>query len=370
MTLAEMAEELGLSARTVSSVVNGKAKERRISKATAERVRQYLDLKGFVPSLNATRMRKSPDGLIGILHSGGLAGHQAKAFEMLLDRLDGTADRPMEVRLVRQDRFPEGLRDMVARGVSKVVWIQRGHPERELLGRDDITGFLGRVQLIIQNFLFSRSRNEHGLTSRGVHLVGVDRQKGYEVLASRIAALGHRCVLLPQLDSYGFATRFMVGGMRAVGIRLASCPGFVSKGDLALDAEALVEPVMRSMQQDGATVVCMGSDDSAAHLMGALLRRGIRVPGDISVTGFEGLEFGASLVPALTTLSMPVAAMVERVCNIVAGEAKRHRHCFDLELVERDSLGPAPRRLSRSGRTRASSRSGKRHTGSERAGNE
>ena len=53
-----VADALGLHRRTVSAVVNGTARERRISAATVERVEQYLAAVGYVPSRQAQELRE------------------------------------------------------------------------------------------------------------------------------------------------------------------------------------------------------------------------------------------------------------------------------------------------------------------------
>jgi DNA-binding LacI/PurR family transcriptional regulator len=66
--------------------------------------------------------------------------------------------------------------------------------------------------------------------------------------------------------------------------------------------------------------VFTGNDDSAIGVMNALYEKGLRIPDDISVVGFDDLELSAFLTPPLTTVNAPT----ERVGKTAA------RHLFNL----------------------------------------
>ena len=71
---------------------------------------------------------------------------------------------------------------------------------------------------------------------------------------------------------------------------------------------------------------------------------GYKVPEDISLTGFDGVEIGKYVIPSLTTLKQPVDSMARETARIlfdIIGKKAKHQHCvFDGELVVRDSTMP------------------------------
>jgi len=99
------------------------------------------------------------------------------------------------------------------------------------------------------------------------------------------------------------------------------------------------------MREDKVTAACFASDENAAFVLGALVRKGVAIPDDLSITGFEGLLIGEALVPPLATLRMPAERMVARACDILNGKTDQRRNCFRLDLLERGSLGPVRQRL-------------------------
>ena len=78
-----------------------------------------------------------------------------------------------------------------------------------------------------------------------------------------------------------------------------------------------------------------------------LRERGIRVPQDMSVTGFDNVKLSEFCYPALTTLHIPREQIGHIICNClipVSGEPAMAEHeiVIDPEFVVRESTGPAP----------------------------
>ena len=89
------------------------------------------------------------------------------------------------------------------------------------------------------------------------------------------------------------------------------------------------------------TAIFAISDMLAIGAGKALSDAGYRVPEDISLTGFDGVEIGKYVIPSLTTLKQPVDSMARETARIlfdIIGKKAKHQHCvFDGELVVRDS---------------------------------
>jgi LacI family transcriptional regulator len=84
-------------------------------------------------------------------------------------------------------------------------------------------------------------------------------------------------------------------------------------------------------------------------MLHAAYRRGLRVPDDVSVSGFDDIPVAAATVPALTTVRMPTEAMIESAIDLVIGprDARADAHpVMRPELVIRASTGPAPAHAS------------------------
>ena len=92
------------------------------------------------------------------------------------------------------------------------------------------------------------------------------------------------------------------------------------------------------------TALLAMSDKAAVAAMDWLARRGLRVPADVSVVGFDGVPEGARASPALTTAAQPLPRIAARAVEaIIDGAMPEGRETFPVTVVERESTGPAPR---------------------------
>nr|WP_284294904.1 substrate-binding domain-containing protein [Luteimicrobium album] len=82
------------------------------------------------------------------------------------------------------------------------------------------------------------------------------------------------------------------------------------------------------------------NDVVAFALVGELARRGVRVPDDVSVIGFDGLDLGARSNPRLTTIRQPIDAMgeiaLQLASRLIAGDPAEHI-VLEPSLLVRDS---------------------------------
>ncbi|MFD7026114.1 substrate-binding domain-containing protein, partial [Promicromonospora sukumoe] len=101
------------------------------------------------------------------------------------------------------------------------------------------------------------------------------------------------------------------------------------------------------------TAVFATADHLAVGIMAGIAEAGGSVPGDVSVIGFDGLDFAAYTTPGLTTVAQNMPAKVAEASRIVleeiegaagrgpgAGEGAREPVALDVHLVERGSVGP------------------------------
>ena len=100
------------------------------------------------------------------------------------------------------------------------------------------------------------------------------------------------------------------------------------------------------------TAIFASNDDMAAAAVNVAHRRGLEVPGDLSVVGFDDTAPATIVWPELTTVRQPVAAMAECALRLLLADLKARRfggpspameQVLDHELIVRQSSGP-PRR--------------------------
>lgn len=100
-------------------------------------------------------------------------------------------------------------------------------------------------------------------------------------------------------------------------------------------------------EHPGVTAIFAGSDAIALGVARALHAAGIRIPDDISLVGFDGIELASIMHPPLTTISQPLYEIGRAAVEILIGQFSRkdrvpeHRN-FDVRLIERDSCRELP----------------------------
>jgi len=325
--MAEIAAELGLSRMYVSCVANGTARRRGLSEKTIQRVQEHLDRRGYVPSRYACNLRSAPTRVIGIMYVNELSSHLAAGFQRLVGRL-GTGDQPLEIGMASNDRVEVAVRDLLARRVTDLIWINNTSQALEQYRWGAAAPYLSNVRTIIYNYRFDLPYGDQDLVDRGFALVGVNRMVHIRRLALMLKQLGHKVIALPDIARRG-GVEYYFEVFESVGLAVANGPSPFS-----------VEGMLQVMKEQGVTAACFHGDNPASLAIRELRDAGVRVPEDLTVTGFDGLS--RAYDRSLTTLVIPVEKMVDKVCELVTGGDREQRHCFDLELIEGRTHG-APR---------------------------
>ena len=189
-------------------------------------------------------------------------------------------------------------------------------------------------------------------------MVSVDNVAGAALAADHLAALGHRrfAVLTMELaDGPGgrvgmaevaaalYATsRERVEGYFAAlsrhGIDTAGIPLFETTADPATIHGALA--ALFAAPEPPTALLCQ-SDRIAMRALDWLRDRGLAVPGDVSVVGFDGVPEGAVTHPPLTTFAQPIRALGRRSVEVILDPGLgAHQEVLPVELVVRESTAP------------------------------
>jgi len=334
--MAEIAAELGLSRRTISSVVNGRARRLGHAQETIVRVERYLAERGYVPSQAATDLHRPTLERIGLIHLGHLYTHLQTAYDDIVARLAEGQDL-LELAVVPHRRLLDGVKALIARGATRVVWFQAW--EREAPESPSVAGYLANCRVVIYNHLFGQGDGSatQAALALGYHLVGVDRTAAYRRIGALLRGLGHRVVALVPDYTYGDEA------LAASGLTVVRPPLTTRADDPAEAARQYTAFARAAMRDHAVTALCIHGAGIAQYALANLVRAGVRVPEELTVIGFDGRPESEAYAVPLTTMDMPVADMVERTLGLLRRPRKEHRHCFEMRLVERGSHGRARR---------------------------
>ncbi|GAA2671449.1 MULTISPECIES: LacI family DNA-binding transcriptional regulator [Actinosynnema] len=329
--LSDIASQAGVSEATVSRVVNGKAG---VSPTTRQAVVAAMDVLGYERPL---RLRQRTQGLVGLIIpelTNPIFPVFAQVIEQVLTREGYT---PVLCTQTPGGSSEDQLTELlVDRGVTGIVFVSGLHADTTA-DPDRYVKLAGRgVPFVMVN----------GFTEHvSAPFVSVDYRAAARLAVSHLLELGHERVGLAvgppryvptQRLAEGFAAAFPAGvATGPVEHSLFTVEGGQAAADALLDR--------------GCTAVVCGSDLMAFGAIRAARGRGLRVPGDVSVVGFDDSPLIGFADPPLTTLRQPVEAMgqaaVHALLEEVAGTPAPHAEfVFQPELVVRGSTAARRRR--------------------------
>jgi LacI family transcriptional regulator len=188
--------------------------------------------------------------------------------------------------------------------------------------------------------------------------VRIDDFEAAQEMTNYLIKLGHRRIALikghpQQIASAererGFRAAVNAAGLDPSGIAVEQ--GYFTFRSGLEAAEKLLDLSNRP------TAIFASNDDMAAAAVSVAHRRGLDVPNDISVVGFDDTAPATTVWPELTTIRQPVAAMADAALDLLLSALRGRRHglppvsaerVLEHELVIRESSGPAPSQRRRS----------------------
>ncbi len=307
--LADVAERVGVSTKTVSNVVNGTGW---VSAAVRERILATIDELGYRPNLAARQLRSGSSGLLGLC-----------------------------VPSLREPYFAEFASEFVssaeARGATVLVTQSKGQREVELsmLECEDLPAVDGLVfsPLTLTPEDTARRRStvplvligEHGeaLASDTITHVGPDNAAAAEVATRHLLDSGRRRIAAVGLQTGDPST---TGHVRFEGYRRAlAAAGIELDPDLLVEVDrynraegswAIERLITSGVDFDG--VFCF-NDSLAFGALYTLAVRNVAVPDAVAVVGYDNIEEGGYLVPPLTTIDPGLASSTDLILDLLKG---------------------------------------------------
>jgi DNA-binding LacI/PurR family transcriptional regulator len=179
-----------------------------------------------------------------------------------------------------------------------------------------------------------------------VHAVMIKNVEGTRAAVNHLVQLGHRRIAYLG-DQFGYQSDVeRMSGYREA-LEAARIP---FQAELVVHGDSKTEAAIGAMNrlldlEQSPTAVCCYNDMTALGAIHAIHVRGLRVPEDVSVTGFDDLFFAPYTQPPLTTVRQPVHRMgqlaMENLVTLISGQELVAHVKVDAELIVRQSTGIA-----------------------------
>lgn len=329
VTIRAVAERAGVSAMTVSNVINGTGKA---SEATRARVRAAIDALDYRPNAAARALASPGASRIGIVYANP---QNAFLSAMLVGTLHAAAKLGAQLMVEHcgradYDAVAESLRSLVRSGANALLLPP---PYSEIVAGRPILAELGVPVAAIAA----------GRPMPGLITVRVDDRAAARTMTDLLIARGHRRIgFIAGPESHASTAARREGyrdALRAHG--LPADPELIVGGEFTFESglEA-AEALLDLPQPPGAIFAC--SDDLAAAVISVAARRDLRIPQDLAVAGFDDTPIAIKVWPTLTTVRQPIAAMAEQAVFALANGlrsngAEAEDRVVDFEIVERAS---------------------------------
>ncbi|MDN4482265.1 LacI family DNA-binding transcriptional regulator [Demequina lignilytica] len=322
-TITDVAQAAGVSRATVSRVMNGRPT---VDAAIAERVRRVVDELGYKPSRVAQSLSLGRTSTVGVI----VPDLGNPSFQQILHGVNRSAAAAGYRVLVADsaetpDDEPALIEDVRRRTDAVIVCSPR-------MNADTLAALLPRVQPIALV-----NRDEPVDAPRVV----VDSGAGVAEMCRHLIGLGHRRIVHLDGPVGSNAQAARLRGLTAIGeehpevelVRLP-CGSTIDEGHAVFD----------QARATGSTAIIGFNDLVALGVLEAARDRGVRVPRDLSVVGFDDIPFARLSSPALTTMSVDLEDVGETAWRALEarmkGEEEDGPRVFAPVLVPRASVDP------------------------------
>lgn len=328
ISIKDIAKAAGVSPSTVSRALNDHP---RISNETKERIRCLAQKMGYTPSLLARSLVTRDTATIGVVitsASDPFLAHivtsieevaQEQGYSVLMSSTYLDPDRELEVVSSFHGRRTRGI---------------------IVIGSQIDAGYLEMRDRFPLPIVLTNCRTYP-------YSVSTDNLTGARRAVEHLVRLGHRrIVYIANRRSYRSNLDRQTSYQQVLtenGIPVDD--GWIAEGDGTLQGGSSAARALLARTPRPTAVFCF-NDMTAIGVLGALQQSEVQVPAEMSIVGFDDVEFASHCYPRLTTVRQPTDLMGQRLMRmllvLIQGQEDVKPEVLPDELVIRDSTGPPP----------------------------
>lgn len=340
ITIKDIAKQCGVGVSTVSRALNNHPD---INPETRKKIMEVIEETGFIPNNSARNLKRTDAKCIAVL----VKGITNPFFSNMIQIIEEETQRNKYALVLRHVEYHEDEVD-VALELEK---------EKRLRGIVFLGGrFIHSEEKLAKlnvPFIFSTigAAGLENAAKAEFSNIAVDDRLESRKMTEYLMSLGHRNIAI-----IAERPEHPIGRLRVEGYREA----YEEQG-LAVLEEMIcyvqeemnhysmengyitARKLLESENGEKVTAIYAASDALAIGACRAVLEAGKRIPEDISVAGYDGIEMGEYYNPKLTTIKQPVEEMAKKtiglLLDVIAGREEHQQIIFPAELVVRESTG-------------------------------
>ncbi len=330
--LEDVATLAGVSTATVSRCLNAPDQ---VAEKTRARVQDAVRTLGYAPNFGAQALaakRTNTFGAVVPTMDNAIFAGALQAFQEELEKNGITL--LVAASTYSRDLEEDKIRTLIARGADALLLIGHDRKEEcyELLTRRGIP--------YIVTWAHDPTKPHRS--------VGFDNKVAMRALANKVLDLGHQRIgMITAETKENDRARGRLEGVRAAMADHGLNSADLSSVETQYTAPAGAQAFRNLMELNPRpTVVMCGNDVMAAGALRAAADMGLKVPQDVSVTGFDDIDLAEIVTPALTTIHVPDQGMGRHAARVLIA-ARNEDTPIEKETLEttikwRSSLGPPP----------------------------
>lgn len=337
-TSAEVARVAGVSRATVSLVLNGRGKEIGISADTRKRVTDVAARLGYHPHHAARALRRRQSRIIALLLRYSIDNFYNAEVINAAQEIALARGYSLTIMSMQTEDAQRRALDLLAGGIADGVIVSA--PPQDLL--TDLLRLAGDGMPVVVI--------QHRSPDPAIHSVRVDLEQGGYLATRHLIDLGHRRIghignQAQHLQRRRDRTDGYLKALQEAGLAVDEAIVVNDEASLRGGYNAMLK-----LTEDKATrpsAVFVYSDQMALGALKALRERGLAVPGDIAIVGFDGIVLADYSWPGLTTVEYSRAdigrdAIDAIIDQLEGGTATAREQVLPVRLRVRGSCGGTP----------------------------
>lgn len=340
VTIKDIAREAGVSHATVSCVLNGKAKQLRISDAASERIKAAADQLGYQRNEIARSMATGRNDVIAFVSCDvGAWGYTGRIMSGIME--EATRENfAVKVYHLEHSAPHNIIRQLIEQRVAGVIF----HSPQEI-DFDLILHEMGKKHIPCATVDLSSTTAGIGISS--------DNFQGTRDAVKYLAGLGHRRIAYIsdkcRLEFSVSRENGFIAGMKEYVPNSGNLQIAYGVSALDHDNELSIRNILIASKNKRPTAIICYSDYIACNVLQVAYQMGIKVPEDLSVVGFADLDIAKCAIVPLTTVAQPFEQMGKETASMLIDAIKNKRvdilnntenRKLEVKLVVRKSTAP------------------------------
>ena len=328
-TINDVARIAGVSPMTVSRVVNNQSG---VKPSTRDAVMRAIETLGYSPNAAARSLARAGVGRIGLLYSNPSSGYLG---EILLGALEGAHRSGAQLLIGKCDSDTASeqaaIQRLISEGVGGLI-LPPPHGESwsaiaeiEAHGVEAVAIAAGRFRSVASS-------------------IRIDDMAAAAAMTRHLLSLGHRRIgFIKGASNQSASAERLIGFETELSQAEPPAEGLIESGEFTYRSGFEAAERLLAARRPP-TAIFASNDEMAVASIAAARRRGLDVPRDLTVVGFDDTPLASTVWPALTTIRQPIAEMAEAaVMRLVRGRSddpEDRDRVVEHTLMIRESSGP------------------------------